>query len=610
MCGIVGGLTDKDIGPILLQGLKRLEYRGYDSAGIAVISQNRDLRYKKVMGKVNDLAEYYDQEPIIGSCGLAHTRWATHGVPSEINAHPHISHDQVAIVHNGIIENYETIRKWLSQKGYVLESETDSEVIAHLIHSHLQEQGDLLKAVQETVKRLEGMYAIGVISSFEPDCIVVARSGSPLVIGTGENENFIASDSLTLLPLTQEFIYLEEGDLAKITHDEIRIYDKKGDKAKRKKILSKMSGELIDRGSFRHFMEKEIFEQSESSARMLEGRIHNDKLQDEIFGINAGAIFKQVEHVMIVACGTSYHAALVGRYWLEEIAGISCQVEIASEYRYQHLVIKPNTLFVVLSQSGETADTISSFRLAKTQGYLSTLSICNVPESTLVREAQLVLLTHAGPEIGVASTKSFTSQLIALLMLTVALGRYQQLSTQEANEIVREMESLPLLLDAVLNLKNQILELAENFIHKQHALFLGRGSLYPIAMEGALKLKEITYIHAEGYPAGELKHGPLAIVDQNMPVIVVAPTNDLFEKLRSNLQEVKARGGNLIVFAESSNQLQTELDAKTIKMPSAEWYLAPMVYVVPLQLLSYYVGILKGTDVDQPRNLAKSVTVE
>jgi glutamine---fructose-6-phosphate transaminase (isomerizing) len=610
MCGIVGGITNKDVGHVLLQGLKRLEYRGYDSAGIAIISPQQKLIYKKITGKVNDLVTVFAREPIDGHCGLAHTRWATHGEPSAVNAHPHISNNQIAIVHNGIIENYETIKSELLRKGYTLTSGTDSEVIAHLIHSYLEEQQDLLSAVRSAVKCLNGMYAIGVISSREPDCIIAARLGSPLVIGRGDHENFVASDSLALQPLTNRFIYLEEGDFAKITQNAVTLYDQNGEQVVREVRISEASGDLIDLGNYSNFMEKEIFEQPAACARMLEGRIDGDKLPDEIFGISARQILQQVEQITIVACGTSYHAAMVGRYWLEEIAEIPCQVEVASEYRYRHAIIKPNTLFVVLSQSGETADTLSSLCLAKTQGYLSTLAICNVPGSALVRESELVLLTHAGPEIGVASTKSWTCQLMALLMLAVVMGRHHHLAMQQAREIIQQLRLVPELMVLTLSLKNQIKQLAKILIHKGNVLFLGRGCMYPVAMEGALKLKEITYIHAEAYPAGELKHGPLAMVDKEMPVVVVAPHDRLFKKLYSNLQEVRARGGELIVFADGSGQLQRQLGAKTIAMPNIKWYLAPMIYTVPLQLLSYYVGVLRGADVDQPRNLAKSVTVE
>lgn len=610
MCGIVGGVSYKDVSSNLLIGIKRLEYRGYDSAGLALITDDNKLVSLRVKGKINKLIAEFRHQPIAGRCGLAHTRWATHGVPSKKNAHPHISHNQLAIVHNGIIENYEMLRSKLESEGYQFNSDTDSEVIVHLIYFYLQQTHDLLLATQEAIASLEGMFAFSVISITEPNTLVVARSGSPLVIGLGDKENYIASDTLALLPITHQFIFLEDGDVGKITSAKIQIYNSNGELTERKTFESKLNESLIDRGEFSHYMEKEIFEQPESVSTALEGRITKNNIPTEIFGVNAPSLFDKIDNVMLVACGTSYYAAEVAQYWLEEIAGISAKVEIASEYRYRNAVIKSGTLFVAISQSGETADTLAAFRLAKTQNYLATLAICNVPDSSLVREADLVFLTHAGPEICVASTKSFTTQLVALFMLTIVLGRYNKITTSQERDMVTQLRDLPSLVRSVLKLNKEIKKLAEFFAEKNHALFLGRGSLYPVALEGALKLKEISYIHAEGYPAGELKHGPLAIVDKDMPVVVVAPNNDLLEKLKSNLQEVKARGGELIIFADESIGLKNEPEFQIINMPVMEWFLTPILYAIPLQLLAYYVGIIKGTDVDQPRNLAKSVTVE
>lgn len=608
MCGIVGGIQSSNIVPFLLKGLSQLEYRGYDSAGIAVVTQQKQLSIKKVLGKVSKLAQECNEKAIVGLCGIAHTRWATHGEPSEVNAHPHVSHDQVAVVHNGIIENYQSLRTKLTDEGYQFDSETDSEVIAHLVHYHLQDSKDLLQAVQVSLTELEGMYAIAVIGLNEPDCIIVARYNSPLVIGVGKKENYIASDATALLSVTNKFIYLENGDVAKI-NNEIVIYNQ--DRVvSRKPVLSNISEALLDKGGFPHYMKKEIFEQADCIANTLAGRLSNKKILPELFGVRAPAIFQKIENIVIVACGTSYYAGLVASYWLEEIAGVSCHVEIASEFRYRHPVIKNNTLFVAISQSGETADTLACFKLAKTKDYLSTLVICNVPQSSLVREAELVFFTRAGPEIGVASTKSFTSQLVALLLLTVAIGKYHELSDNDEQEVIEGLYQLPDKISQTLGLDHQIKTLAKRFVQKEHALFLGRGSLFPVALEGALKLKEITYIHAEGYPAGELKHGPLAIVDENMPVFVVAPDNDLFHKLFSNLQEVSARRGELIIFADHNLDLVKEQKMTVVLMPEISWILAPIIYAIPLQLLAYYVGVLRKKDVDQPRNLAKSVTVE
>lgn len=610
MCGIVGGVTFRDIGPILLQGLRRLEYRGYDSAGVAIINDQVSLDTLKIKGKVHCLSEKFWEHPISGHCGVAHTRWATHGIPSQLNAHPHTSNGTLAVVHNGIIENYDQLKQDLIAKGYEFVSDTDSEVIAHLIHLHLKKTHDLLAAVQSAIKILKGMYAIGVISNSEPDCIIAARSGSPLVVGIGQEENFIASDNLALIHLTHEFLYLEEGDVAKINKEQVTVFDKHKKQVNRTIVHSRLSDQAIDRSKFKHYMEKEIFEQPAAIARILEGRVTQQRVIDTAFGIAAPEIFKKVDNVTLVACGTSYYAAMMGRYWLEEIAGVTSRVEIASEYRYRHTVVNKNTLFVVLSQSGETADTLASFRIAKDQRYLSTLAICNVPESSLVRESELSFLTRAGPEIGVASTKSFITQLCALLLLTVAIGRHHKISQQQETQLVKFLQELPLITDTILSLKDKFQEYARYFVHKEHVIVLGRGNLFPIALEGALKLKEITYLHAEAYPAGELKHGPLAIVDKNMPVIILAPKNSLFEKLKSNMEEVKARGGELFILSDEKNQITEEPGIHVIKLPHVSDILSPMAYVIPLQLLSYYIGVLKGTDVDQPRNLAKSVTVE
>jgi glucosamine--fructose-6-phosphate aminotransferase (isomerizing) len=514
------------------------------------------------------------------------------------------------VVHNGIIENYDKLKRWLIAEGYQFISQTDSEVIAHLVHFFLNKDQDLLTAVQSTVKTLEGMFAIGVISVSQPDSIIAARSGSPLVIGLGKGENFIASDNLALLPLTNRFIFLDEGDIAIINKDKVTVVDKNNHKFERKIYISNLTDSMIDRSKYKHYMEKEIFEQASSVAKTLEGRITKDKILDTSFGIVAPERFKQIQNVYLVACGTSYNAALMAKYWLEERAGVSCEIEIASEYRYRHAVIQPNSLFVVLSQSGETADTLASFRIAKDQHYVTTLAICNVPESSLVRESELIFLTRAGPEIGVASTKSFLTQLCALLLLTVSLGRHHQLDREAEKHIVRELSNLPNAIEQVLNMKDQIEKLAQELMHKEHMIVLGRGSLFPIALEGALKLKEITYIHAEAYAAGELKHGPLAMVDRDMPVVILAPTDDLYDKLKSNLEEVKARGGQIYVFADDQTDIVPQPGVEIFKLPSVDALLMPFLYVIPLQLLSYYIGILKGTDVDQPRNLAKSVTVE
>ncbi len=610
MCGIVGAIAERNIVPILMEGLRRLEYRGYDSAGLAVVESGKLVRLRTV-GKVKMLEEALESTPASGRVGIAHTRWATHGVPSERNAHPHLSLGGIAIVHNGIIENHDELREDLQRRGYRFTSETDTEVIAHRIHLHLETLGDLFKAVRATVAELEGAYALAVVSEQDPERLVVARAGCPVVIGLGVEENFVASDVAALLPVTRRFQFLEEGDVAEIRRKTVRIIDHDGNVAVRPVRESELSADAAEKGPFRHFMLKEIHEQPRAIADTLAERVANGRLLEAAFGPAATDVFKRVAGVHIVACGTSYHAASVARYFVEQICRIPCAVDIASEYRYRNPLVPPNSLFVTISQSGETADTLAALRLARQSGYLSTLAICNVPESSLVRESELVMLTRAGPEIGVASTKAFTTQLAALSMLTVALARYHGADAEREHGLVTRLVELPALIEKVLTLDPVIHRLAERFADKRHALFLGRGALYPIAMEGALKLKEISYIHAESYPAGELKHGPLALVDADMPVITVAPNNDLLEKLKSNLMEVRARGGELIVFADPESGIEPSDGVTVIEMPKhVTWFQAPAVYTVPLQLLAYHVAVLKGTDVDQPRNLAKSVTVE
>jgi glucosamine--fructose-6-phosphate aminotransferase (isomerizing) len=611
MCGIVGAVADRDIVPILIEGLRRLEYRGYDSAGVAVLNGAGTIKRLRTVGKVKKLEDALDADPTHGGLGIAHTRWATHGVPSERNAHPHISKDGIAIVHNGIIENHEELRDEAKREGYEFSSETDTEVIAHRIHHHLRVTGDLFKAVRATVAELEGAYALAVVSQHEPDRIVVAREGCPVVVGLGDKENFVASDVAALLPVTRSFMFLEEGDVADIRRESVRIIDREGNQARREVKESELSADAAEKGEFPHYMLKEIHEQPRAVAQTLDERVAGGKLLEAAFGPAAQAVFARTEAVRIVACGTSFHAALVAKYFIEQICRLSCWVEIASEYRYRNPVVPKNTLFVSVSQSGETADTLAALRLAKQGGYLSQLAICNAPESSLVRESELVMLTRAGPEIGVASTKAFTTQLAALDMLVVALAKFHSADAERERGLVQRLLGIPSLIESTLALDGTIRKLAERFADKHHALFLGRGAMYPIAMEGALKLKEISYIHAEAYPAGELKHGPLALVDKDMPVIAVAPNNDLLEKLKSNLQEVRARGGELYVFADPDSGFESSDGVHVIKMPRhVSYFQAPAVYTIPLQLLAYHCAILKGTDVDQPRNLAKSVTVE
>jgi glucosamine--fructose-6-phosphate aminotransferase (isomerizing) len=611
MCGIVGAIADRNVVPILMEGLRRLEYRGYDSAGIAVLNGTAKLKRLRTVGKVKVLQDAIEADPTHGKIGIAHTRWATHGVPSERNAHPHISLGGLAIVHNGIIENHEELRDELKQAGYTFTSETDTEVIAHRVHFHLASQKDLFKAVRATVAELEGAYALAVVSESEPERIILAREGCPVVVGLGVDENFVASDVSALLPVTRRFMFLEEGDVADIRRTSIKVLDKNGDTAERPIRESDLSADAAEKGQYRHFMLKEIHEQPRAVADTLAERVANGRLLEAAFGPAATEIFKRTEHVHIIACGTSYHSGVVARYFIEQICKLPCTVEIASEYRYRNPVVPKNSLFVTISQSGETADTLAALRLAKQAGYLSSLAICNVPESSLVRESELVMLTRAGPEIGVASTKAFTTQLTALSMLVIALAKHHTADAERERSLVQRLIEIPALIEKTLTLDSVIYDLAKRFADKQHALFLGRGALHPIAMEGALKLKEISYIHAEAYPAGELKHGPLALVDADMPVITVAPNNDLLEKLKSNLMEVRARGGELIVFADPDSGFVSSDGVTVIQMPKhVSYFQAPAVYTVPLQLLAYHVAILKGTDVDQPRNLAKSVTVE
>lgn len=610
MCGIVGAVAQRDVAEILVEGLRRLEYRGYDSAGVAIIDGDGSLARVRRLGKVKALSDALEEAFPSGGTGIAHTRWATHGEPSERNAHPHISHEKIAVVHNGIIENHAPLRQSLIAKGYRFESETDTEVLAHLVEEHLKTSDSLLAAVQSAVPELEGAYGTVIIDRTDSSRMVVARSGSPLVIGLGIGENFVASDQLALLPVTRRFMFLEEGDVAEITRKSVRIFDKTGESVEREIHESNVSYDAGDKGQYRHFMLKEIHEQPSCVYETLEGRVSDNRVLDETFGNGAADLFKQVQHVQIVACGTSYHAGMVARYWLEDFANISCNVEIASEFRYRKSFVHPNSLLITISQSGETADTLAALRMAKQQGYMGSLTICNVAGSSLVRESDLAFMTRAGAEIGVASTKAFTTQLVGLAMLTMALGKCNGLSGTRLQQMGAALQQLPGLLEQSLGLAEQIEALAEEFADKQHALFLGRGDQYPIAMEGALKLKEISYIHAEAYAAGELKHGPLALIDAEMPIIVVAPNNDLLEKLKSNVEEVRARGGILYVFADTNAQFQSDDTLRVINVPHIDHWLAPILYTVPLQLLSYYVAIIKGTDVDQPRNLAKSVTVE
>lgn len=610
MCGIVGGVAQRDVYPILLEGLKRLEYRGYDSSGMAVVAQKHVLNRYRRQGKVAELQAALQEDPLVGGLGIAHTRWATHGVPSERNAHPHISNDLVAIVHNGIIENHEELRNEQKAAGFEFTSETDTEVIAHQIAKYYKSGGDLLVAVHRAIKDLRGAYALAVIARDCPDTMIIAREGSPLVIGVGIAENFVASDVQALLPVTHQFIYLENGDIGRIQRNSIELFNADMSPQDRPVKISVQNDSSIDRGEFKHYMLKEIYEQPTAIGQTLEGRLSTGEIADNVFGTAASDLFSALKSVQIVACGTSYHAGLVAKYWLESFAGIPCQVEVASEFRYRNPVVSESSLFVTISQSGETADTLAALMQAKEQGYLGSLAICNVPESSLVRESDLTLMTNAGPEIGVASTKAFTTQLVALMLMTLSLGKHHKMSVEIQQQLIRDLQHLSSYIDYALNKDAEIESLSNEFLDKQHALFLGRGPDYPIAMEGALKLKEISYIHAEAYPAGELKHGPLALVDEEMPVVTIAPTNELIEKLRSNLEEVRARGGKLYVFTDDPEAFKGADGVAIVKIDPVPDAIAPIVNVIYLQLLAYHTAVLKGTDVDQPRNLAKSVTVE
>ena len=610
MCGIVGAVAQRDVAEILINGLHRLEYRGYDSAGVAVVNEHHELQRVRCLGKVKALDEAVSEKPLIGGTGIAHTRWATHGEPSETNAHPHAS-GTFAVVHNGIIENHEELRELLKSRGYVFLSQTDTEVIAHLVEWEMRSTDSLLEAVKKAVKQLTGAYGMVVMDSRHPEHLVAARSGSPLVIGLGIGENFLASDQLALLSVTRRFIFLEEGDIAEITRRTVDIYDTYGNKVDREVHESNLENDAAEKGKFRHFMQKEIYEQPTALINTMEGRINHENVIVDSIGNGAKDILEKVEHIQIVACGTSYNAGMVARYWFESLAGVSCDVEIASEFRYRKFVTRPNSLLITLSQSGETADTLAALRLAKEKGYMAALTICNVAGSSLVRESDLAFMTRAGVEVGVASTKAFTTQLAALLMLVTALGKVKgHISAEKEHEIIKAMQSLPAEIEKALAFDTEIEALAEDFAEKHHALFLGRGAFYPIAVEASLKLKEISYIHAEAYAAGELKHGPLALIDADMPVIVVAPNNELLEKVKSNIEEVRARGGQLYVFADKEAGFTPSEGMKIITMPKVNDIVAPIFYTIPMQLLSYHVALIKGTDVDQPRNLAKSVTVE
>lgn len=610
MCGIVGAVAQRDVAEILVEGLRRLEYRGYDSAGVAVVDAEHNYTRIRRLGKVKELADAVETAHVVGGTGIAHTRWATHGEPSEVNAHPHVSGD-ITLVHNGIIENHESLRTLLQERGYIFESQTDTEVIAHLVEWELRSSDSLLEAVQKTATQLEGAYGTVVMDRREPERLVVARSGSPIVIGCGVGENFLASDQLALLNVTRRFMYLEEGDVAEITRREIRVFDACGEQVERAIMESNAEHDAGDKGQYRHFMQKEVFEQPKALINTMEGRITNDSVVTESIGVNAVEILNKVEHVQIIACGTSYNAGMTARYWFESLAGVSCDVEIASEFRYRKFVTRPNSLLITLSQSGETADTLAALRLAKERGYMGAMTVCNVAGSSLVRESDFAFMTRAGTEIGVASTKAFTTQLAALLMLVTALGKQQnRISKEKEKEIVEALHALPAQIEQALSFDKEIEALAPDFADKHHTLFLGRGEFYPIAVEASLKLKEISYIHAEAYAAGELKHGPLALIDAEMPVVVVAPTNDLLEKLKSNVEEVRARGGLLYVFADEQAGFEADESMKIITMPHVSDITAPIYYTIPMQLLSYHVALIKGTDVDQPRNLAKAVTVE
>jgi glucosamine--fructose-6-phosphate aminotransferase (isomerizing) len=610
MCGIVGAIAERNVVPILVEGLRRLEYRGYDSAGVAVLQSDQSIGLSKTVGKVAELEQKLDANPLRGRLGVAHTRWATHGGVTEANAHPHLSGDRVAVIHNGIIENYQEIKDELEAKGYEFVSETDTEVAAHLVYDNLQQGLGLIEAVQKAVARFSGAFALLVVDAEDPDRFVVSRVASPLVIGLGIGENFVASGVPALLPVTQRFIYLEQGDIAEITRDNVNIVGADGKAVKREVHETQWSADSAEKGPFRHFMLKEIFEQPSALANTLYGRIEGDQVVADSLGPQAAEMLAGVENIHIVACGTSYHAGCVAKYWIESLAGVTCQVEIASEYRYRHVVVPPNTLFLTLSQSGETADTLEALRIAKQSGYVGSLTVCNSAHSSMVRESDLCMMTQAGPEIGVASTKAFTTQLLSMLIVTLILARQRGMSAEKEADLVPHVVHAAAAVEEALQMSEGLQQLAEDFAEKEHTLFLGRGPMWPVAMEGALKLKEISYIHAEAYAAGELKHGPLALIDEDMPVVVVAPNNELLDKLKSNMQVVRARGGRLYVFADRETGIESEDGVTVIEMPHADRLISPVVYTVPLQLLAYHVAVLKGTDVDQPRNLAKSVTVE
>ena len=610
MCGIVGAVAQRDVAEILVEGLRRLEYRGYDSAGVAVVDSDNNLTRVRRLGKVQELADAVNSQDVIGGTGIAHTRWATHGEPSEANAHPHMSGD-IAVVHNGIIENHEALRAMLQERGYVFTSQTDTEVIAHLVEWELRTSASLVEALQKTATQLEGAYGTVAVDRKDPSRVVVARSGSPIVIGFGVGENFLASDQLALLSVTRRFMYLEEGDVAEVTRRDVTVFDVAGERVEREIVESNAEHDAGDKGKYRHFMQKEIFEQPTALINTVEGRISDTSVITNAIGVKAEEILSKVEHVQIIACGTSYNSGMAARYWFESLAGVSCDVEIASEFRYRDFVVRPNSLLVTLSQSGETADTLAALRLAKEKGYMSAMTICNVAGSSLVRESDFAFMTRAGTEIGVASTKAFTTQLAAMLMMVTSIGRLQgRINEEKEAEIVQALHQLPADIEKALAFDKEIEALAPDFADKHHTLFLGRGEFYPIAMEASLKLKEISYIHAEAYAAGELKHGPLALIDADMPVVVIAPSNDLLEKLKSNVEEVRARGGLLYVFADQDAGFESDENMKIIKMPHVSEVTAPIYYTVPMQLLSYHVALIKGTDVDQPRNLAKAVTVE
>jgi len=609
MCGIVGAASQRNVYKILIEGLRRLEYRGYDSAGLSIIDSTQTLQTRKTMGKVVELEKAAEASPVSGNTGISHTRWATHGEPSTINSHPHNS-SGVSVVHNGIIENHDELRAELKTLGYITVSATDSEVVAHLVHHHLKTAKDLRAAVEQTIARLDGAYALGVICEQQPDTIIGARSGSPLVIGVGMDEYFIASDQMALRQVTDRFIFLEEGDLVELSSAGYSIVDQAGVSVERPINQLEEADQIAEKGHYRHFMQKEIFEQPKVLANTIAGRLANDHIREAIFGYQADSLFAETRNVHIIACGTSYHSGLVAKYWLEEYAGVPCQVEVASEYRYRRVPVPAHTLVGPLSPAGGTRGHLGALRQAKESNYLGFVAICNVANSSLVRESDISLMTLAGPEIGVASTKAFTTQLVALQLFVLSLGRHTGLKPEVEKQLVQNLHQLPQLCAAVLELDGVIEAVSESFANKHHALFLGRGEQYPIALEGALKLKEISYIHAEAYPSGELKHGPLALVDEDMPVVTVAPNNELLEKLKSNLHEVRARGGQLFVFADAGSGFVSEPGTRVIDMPHVPKSLEAIIYTLPLQMLSYHVALLKGTDVDQPRNLAKSVTVE